>query len=198
MMFSVDVADVAYLSLGWEEVEDYVSELAERIYSVYQPNTLLAVMRGGVVVGVMLADRLGVRRVYTVNLRSYEKPKVRGALDIYQKPPIESISNKVVLVIDDIVDSGQSLSAVMQLIELKRAKEVRSSALLVKYHSKYIPDFYVKKVKGWVFYPWEVREACEEIYSKIGNVEEAEKILINGLGFSKKSVEQVLKQLKVE
>ncbi|MEM3651660.1 MAG: phosphoribosyltransferase family protein [Nitrososphaerales archaeon] len=197
-MLSVHVADVTYLSLGWDEVEDYVSELAERVYSVYQPNTLLAVMRGGAIVGVMLADRLGVRRVCTVNLRFYEKPEVRGVLDIYQKPPMECISNNVVLVIDDIVDTGQSLSAVMHLRALRRAKEVRSSALLVKEHSTYMPDFYIRKVEGWVFYPWEVREACEEIYSKICSINEAKKILINGLGFSQKAVEQVLGRLKVK
>lgn len=197
-MFSVHVADTTYLSLSWDEVEEYVSDLAERIRSVYQPDTILAVMKGGGVIGVLLADRLGVGRVYTANIRSYEKAMSRGELDIYQKPPKEPLSGKRVLVVDDIVDSGQSLSTVMQLTELCGASDARSATLLVKEHSPYIPDFYIKKVEGWVFYPWEVREACEEIYSKTGSIEIAEKILISDLKFSNKEVKRILEKLKVK
>lgn len=195
-MLTVNVADTTYLSFTWDEVEDYASELAEQIRKVYQPHTILAVIRGGAVVGVLLADRLGVGKIYTVNLRSYDKPEARGAVKIYQKPPVECISDRKVLIVDDIVDSGQSLSTVIQLIEQNRPEEVRSAALLVKEHSTYTPDFYVKKVKGWVFYPWEVREACEEIYSKTSNIKDAKKILIYDLGFSEKEVNRILEQIK--
>ncbi len=197
-MLSVDVADATYLSLSWGEFEEYASELAELVYSNYQPNTILAVMKGGAVVGALLADRLRIGRLYTVNIRSYLKAGSRGELDIYQKPPRGCVAGKRVLVVDDIVDSGQSLSTVMQLIQPNRPKEVRSAAMLVKEESTYIPDFYIKKVRGWVFYPWEVREACEEIYSKTKSVKNTEKILVADLKFSKKEVKRVLERLKVE
>mgnify|MGYP000679637245 CR=1 FL=1 len=191
-MLSVEVDGTTYLSLSWAEVEKYASDLAEHIHSSYKPDTLLAVMKGGAVVGVLVADRLRVGRIYTVNLRSYEKVGLRRGVEIYQKPPEECIEGKRVLIVDDIVDSGQSLSTVIQLTRELGAEEVRSATLLVKERSTYVPDYYLQRVRGWVFYPWEVREACEEIYAKIGNVEEAKKILTAGLGFPQREVDKIL------
>lgn len=191
-MLSVDVDGATYLSLSWAEVEGYASDLAERIHSTYQPATLLAVMKGGAVVGVLVADRLRFSRVYTVNVRSYEKVGLRSGVDVYQKPPKECLLGKRVLVVDDIVDSGKSLSTVIQVASRYGAKEVRSAALLVKEWSKHMPDFYLQKVRGWVFYPWEVREACEEIYGKTRSIERSKKILTTDLGFPQREIERVL------
>jgi len=189
---SVEVEGTTYLSLSWAEVEEYTSDLAERIHSTYKPDTLLAVMKGGAVIGVLVADRLSISRVYTVNLRSYEKVGLRGGVEVYQKPSKESIWAKRVLIVDDIVDSGQSLTTVIRLTREYGAKEVRSATLLIKESSEFIPDYYSHRVRGWVFYPWEVREACEEIYAKIGDVERAKKILTAGLGFPQREVDKIL------
>lgn len=195
-MLSIEVEGTTYHSLSWTEVEDYTSDLAEKIHIIYQPSTLLAVMKGGAVVGVLMADRLGVGRIYTVNVRSYVKVGARGKVEVYQEPPRECIEGKQILTVDDIVDSGQSLSTITQLIRRYGAKDVRSAVLLVKEESRYIPDFFVQKVKGWVFYPWEVREACEEIYAKTGSIEEAQKILTADLGFKRKQIRMVLAKVK--
>jgi len=191
-MLSVDVEGTTYLSLSWAEVEEYASDLAERIHGTYQLDTLLAVMKGGAVVGVLVADRLSVGKIYTVSLRSYMKVGLRGGVEVYQKPPKECIEGKRVLIVDDIVDSGQSLTTVIQLTREYGAKEVRSATLLIKESSECIPEYYSHKVRGWVFYPWEVREACEEIYAKIGDVERAKKILTAGLGFPQREVDRIL------
>jgi hypoxanthine phosphoribosyltransferase len=191
-MLSVEVEGATYLSLSWADVEEYASDLAERIHTSYQPDTLLAVMKGGAIVGVLVADRLGIGRVYTVNLRSYERVGLREGVEVYQKPPKECIGGKRVLIVDDIVDSGQSLTTVIQLAREYGAKDVRSATLLMKEGSMFMPDYYLRKVRGWVFYPWEVREACEEIYVKIGDVEKAKEILTAGLGFPQREVDKML------
>ena len=195
-MLSVEVGGTIYHSMSWAEVEEYASDLAEKIHHVYQPDTLLAVMKGGSIVGVLMADRLGVSRIYTVNMRSYEKVGLRGKVEMYQKPPRGCIEGKQILAVDDIVDSGQSLSTVIQLIRRYGAKDVRSAVLLVKEGSRYIPDFFTQKVKGWVFYPWEVREACEEIYAKTGSIEKAQKILTADLGFQRKQIKRTLAKVR--
>jgi len=195
-MLSVDLEGATYLSLSWAEVEGYASDMAERIHNSHQPDTLLAVMKGGAVIGVLVADRLSISKVYTVNLRSYEKVGLRRGVEVYQKPPKECIWGKRVLIVDDIVDSGQSLTTVVQLTREYGAKEVRSATLLVKEGTTYVPDYYLQKVRGWVFYPWEVREACEEIYAKICDVERAKEILSAGLGFPQREVDKMLAKVK--
>jgi len=191
-MLSVEVEGTTYLSLSWAEVEKYTSDLSEQIHSTYKLDTLLVVMKGGAVVGVLVADRLNISRIYTVSLRSYEKVGLRGGVEVYQKPPKECIEDKRVLIVDDIVDSGQSLTTVIQLTREYGAKDVRSATLLIKESAECIPDYYSHKVRGWVFYPWEVREACEEIYAKTSSVERAKKILTAGLGFPQREVERIL------
>jgi len=195
-MLSVEVEGTTYLSLSWAEVEGYASDLAEHINSTYKLDTLLAVMKGGAVVGVLVADRLSIGRIYTVSLKSYEKVGLRRDVEVYQKPPKECIEGKRVLIVDDIVDSGQSLTTVTQLTRKYGAKEVRSATLLIKESSECIPDYYSHRVRGWVFYPWEVREACEEIYAKVGSVERAKKILTADLGFPRREVDKILAKVR--
>ena len=63
-------------------------------------------------------------------------------IDLIDKP------KKDTLIVDDICDSGQTLSKYTQ----------DTAVLHLKPHSKVTPTYYVKKTKDWIVYPWEDKD----------------------------------------
>ncbi len=192
-MHSITISGSRYLSLSWSEVEECTSDLAESIKQAYIPESILAVLKGGAVIGALLADRLKISRLYTIGVRSYRHVASKGSIEVYQQPPEESISGRRVLVVDDIVDTGQTLTAIHSILKQYKPSILKTASLLLKEHSGYTPDYYVKTVQGWVFYPWELKEAAEEIQAKTQSPEEARKILATQLGFPGSEVDRALK-----
>jgi len=70
-------------------------------------------------------------------------------------------SNIRTLVVDDVVDSGDTLAAVHAHLLAKGvgADNLRFAVLHKKIHSKFEPNWYVDVVEGWVCYPWEVQDS---------------------------------------
>ncbi|MEM2753757.1 MAG: hypothetical protein QXY58_04465, partial [Nitrososphaerota archaeon] len=54
-----------YLTLSWSDIEVFIDKLAEQISSIYEPNMLIGILRGGAIVASMLSDVLDMREVYT-------------------------------------------------------------------------------------------------------------------------------------
>lgn len=66
-----------------------------------------------------------------------------------------------VLIVDDIVDTGDTFKAVQAHLVGGGAREdnLRFAALHKKPHSKFEPNWYVSVVGEWVHYPWEVGDS---------------------------------------
>lgn len=96
---------------------------------------LYAVPRGGLPLGVHLSHHLNIE---------YCK---------YEIPPMNSITH--LLVVDDIVDTGQSLLHCMYMLDQSKMKFV---SLFYKEHSKVKPFYYVEKTEDWIVFPWETYE----------------------------------------
>jgi len=78
------------------------------------------------------------------------------------------LGNVPIWVIDDIADTGETLEAIRQYVVDKcgvAEGNLRFATLHLKDHSKFIPNWYVDVVNGWVCYPWEASRAPESIES---------------------------------
>ena len=73
------------------------------------------------------------------------------------------ITDKTVLVCDDVADSGRSLIAVADHLRSKKPKEVRIATIHIKPHTKFSPDYYVGETEKWIIYPWERRETINDV-----------------------------------
>jgi len=67
----------------------------------------------------------------------------------------ESLADKRVLVVDDVSDSGRTLSMVVTLLE-RTGAEVRSVCLYTKPGTMLEPDFAWKSTDRWIDFPWSV------------------------------------------
>lgn len=154
-----------YLTLSWSDIEELIDRLAERISSIYEPNMLIGILRGGAIVASMLSDVLDMREVYTIGCRSYTGVGEREAVVIYQPLSLNSLWDKSVLIIDDVVDTGETMKHIVQYVRGFNPKNIKTATLHIKPHTSFIPDFYVENVNAWIVYPWSINEFVRNLVS---------------------------------
>ncbi len=132
--------------LSEQELSKGVDRIAAEITACYgrRPLTIVAVMTGSLVFLADLIRRLEMPiRVSLIQASSYRGGTSSGELSINDEIMLE-IHDRDVLVIDDIFDTGKTLSEIMRRLWLERPTSVRSVVLLRKTGCQLVndqPDF---------------------------------------------------------
>ena len=140
-----------------EEVDKRIREMAAEISKKYEGKTLhlICVLRGGAFFMCELAKRLTVPvTIDFMSVSSYgDGTESSGQIKIV-KDLDDSIEEREVLVVEDIIDSGRTLSRLMELLESRRPASLALCTLLdkperrvvevdVDYTGFQIPDLFV-------------------------------------------------------
>ena len=116
-------------------------------------DTLIPISRGGLSMGQMLGEFYGIRKVYAINTIGYEDTKKLDEVKVFHLPNLEG-SNRV-LIVDDIIDSGDTLIAVLDILKREYPEVIFFTASLF-YKSTAIvePTWWVKQPQGWIEFFW--------------------------------------------
>ena len=140
-----------------EDVDKKIREMAAKISKRYEGKTLhlICVLRGGVFFMCELAKRLTVPvTIDFMSVSSYgDGTESSGQIKIV-KDLDDSIEGKDVLVVEDIIDSGRTLSKLMELLDSRKPASLALCTLLdkperrvvevdVDYTGFQIPDLFV-------------------------------------------------------
>jgi hypoxanthine phosphoribosyltransferase len=148
--------------LSWARLERLSEELAGKVEkSGFNPECLVGIAVGGLVPLALLSRRLNVREVATITARSYSKTTQERETLIVSNTPEMDLRGKRVLLVDEIVDTGETLKAVVEILKNKyEVTELKTATLVVnKAHCLVFPDFSVLEVDRWVTFPWEAKIA---------------------------------------
>ena len=121
--------------LSEEEVDRRINEIGEQITKDYEGKTvhLLCVLKGGSFFMCELAKRISVPvSLDFMSVSSYGKDTKSSGVVKIVKDLDESIKGKDVLVVEDIVDSGRTLSYLMELLAAREPASLRLCTLLDK------------------------------------------------------------------
>lgn len=158
------MANENYVHLRWDDIERYCTQIHQCVkQSNKLPDVIIAVGRGGMIPARILSDLLGVRTVYMYNIKLYTGVNQRAA-----KPTVEVFSpyltGKHILLVDDIMDTGATIEAVIKDIQAKRPTTIRTVTLIAKRDAKVKPTFcgVTCEEKDWIIFPWEKGEADRE------------------------------------
>ncbi|MBI3836491.1 MAG: hypoxanthine phosphoribosyltransferase [Planctomycetia bacterium] len=121
--------------LSEEQIRRGVQRLASEIGGYYagRPLTIIGVLTGSMVLVADLIRRIDLPlRVGVIQARSYRGGATRpGPLQI-DDSMLPDIQGRDVLLVDDIFDTGQTLSALLQQMQAFGPRSVRSAVLLRK------------------------------------------------------------------
>jgi xanthine phosphoribosyltransferase len=135
--------------------EEFTQDI-ETLYQLsksYKPDIILAVARGGVTIGHFLSEKFKIRDLYTLNSIHYDDTKKLDTVEIFNIPKLPD--NAKVLVVDDIVDSGESLKEIMnKLQEMYPKTKFKTAAIFYKKTAIFRADFSIKETKEWIEFFW--------------------------------------------
>jgi hypoxanthine phosphoribosyltransferase len=170
--------------VSWEEIVDWSMHLADIIArDGYKPDIIVAVARGGYVPARLLCDFLGVENLLSVQSQHWTEAAKAEERAILKYPYVVDARGLRVLVVDDIVDTGETLMLARDHIrDSWKPLEVKTAALQwISPVAKFKPDYYYIEVKEWVWfqYPWTrledtyqfIKRMITETYKETGKTE---------------------------
>lgn len=151
------MSETVRVLLSEEEVDKKIAEVAEQISKDYHGEQvhLICVLKGGVFFTCELAKRLTVPvSMDFMSVSSYGMDTKSSGVVKIVKDLDEGIEGKNVLVVEDIIDSGRTLSYLLENLKNRRPKSLKLCTLLdkperrvvevkVDYTCFHIPDEFV-------------------------------------------------------
>jgi hypoxanthine phosphoribosyltransferase len=176
----LEVAKVRVKLVSWEEIVDWNMRLAKIIEdSGWKPDVIVAIARGGYVPARLLCDFLDITDLISVQSQHWVEAAIVAERAILRYPYKLDMSDKRVLIVDDIVDTGESLILAREYILREwRPKELRIAAMQwISPVAKIKPDYYLIEVKEWVWfqYPWTRLEDISQFMARIYREDERAK-----------------------
>lgn len=144
-MHEITVHDkVFYPFLSEEEIHKAVKNVAQEIYKKYTNETpiFIGVLNGVVMfISDFLKNYPGNCELAFVQMQSYQGTSSTGEVKKLMDLPAHLVENRHIVIMEDIVDTGNTLEALYQLLEDKNIKSVNIATLLFK------PEAYQKDLK---------------------------------------------------
>lgn len=156
--------------IDWDEVSRLCTLIADKIRDDgVGIGCILAVARGGMVPAMIIAEMLLVDDIDLIRARHYQGMRMDECVSIEFITPIQDIHEKIdrcrmegriMLVVDDIADTGLTIKAVVDALG-KGGKNndtiITVTTLYMKPRSVFKPDYYAEICRDdeWIVFPWE-------------------------------------------
>lgn len=140
------------MKLDWDTVYKDTLILANML-GKSKFSSVIAITRGGLIPAAIIARKLRLKVIDTVCLESYDGQR-RGEINLLKSSKQISVDKKGegVLIIDDLVDSGSTVSYLKDMYP-----KACFAVVYAKPKKKDIIDFYAVDVEQdtWIEFPWE-------------------------------------------
>jgi hypoxanthine phosphoribosyltransferase len=151
----VAVAEQVKTIVTWEDLDDLVGALADKVGADY--DVVLVITRGALVPAGMLAYRLGLRNILVAAVVFYDDAgQTAEQPTFFQFPADPLLHGKRVLVVDEVWDTGTTIAAVVERVEM--AGGLPTTAVLhykpARSRVALVPDHHVVATDDWVVYPF--------------------------------------------
>ncbi|MDQ4500828.1 phosphoribosyltransferase [Sinomonas sp. ASV322] len=142
--------------LSWPDFGTAARDLAaDVVASGFEPDVVVAIARGGLLLAGAVAYALGTKSCGALNVEFYTGIDERLPEPVVLPPLLDeaSVHAKRVLLVDDVSDSGRTLAKVVDLITAWGA-DVRTVCLYSKPRTILEPDFVWRRTDRWITFPW--------------------------------------------
>ena len=152
----------------WEEVRGLCHRLARLVEEAkIQPQAIIAILRGGAYAGLLLSHLLDVRDLYAIRVVTTVDDSIsaqRQEPRVVSRSDLRGLDGKVVLVVDDVTNTGATVRAALRAIEseVEPARLVSAALLFDTVDPGGGPalteppvELVAARVHAWVTFPWE-------------------------------------------
>jgi hypoxanthine phosphoribosyltransferase len=148
--------------LTWDDISSACTRLAEEVSDGSAFDVVVGIARGGLIPAVMIAHLLGLR-----DLRNLCLTRTAGDEINAPKQPVAAarvpdslgdLRGRFVLIIDDVVGSGETIGTAAALVRSLRPARIRTAVCVVNdgnWCGGQLPDHVAIRSRRWVVFPWE-------------------------------------------
>ncbi len=167
--------------LDFDDIYNYAYQTSLKIKeSGWIPDAIVGIARGGWVHARIQCDLLGVKELYSVKVSHWGVTATKDGKASLTCPLTADIRGRRVLVVDDITDTGDSLTMAADHVKSCGPSEVRSATLMHIAGSKFVPDYYgVEITWAWEIFPWNYFEDFTNLISQIFKGEKTTRLTIS-------------------
>ena len=142
--------------MTWDDLGVAARTLAEQVADGgYEPDIILGIARGGLLVAGALSYALGVKNTYTMNVEFYTgvDERLDAPMILPPVPDLVDLGEARLLIADDVADTGRTLALVQEFCAGKVA-EVRCAVLYEKSPSIVKCEYLWRRTDRWIVFPW--------------------------------------------
>jgi hypothetical protein len=147
------------LQISWEKFGELCRVLALGA-ARYQPEAVVGIARGGWLPATVLACMLRCD-LYPMRLSRRERGRVVHDTPLILLPPPAQVAGRRVLLLDDIADTGVTLSLGLRTLKRAGVAEVRTAALVAHSWAAPQPDIVGLATDAFAITPWD-REVVQD------------------------------------
>lgn len=139
--------DIEKILISEEEIEEIVTSIAKKISEDYKDKKLLllCILKGSVVFMGDLMKHISIPvQIDFMKVSSYGSGTTSGVLKVSLDLKRTDLDTMDILIIEDIIDSGKTLSSLTKYLTERGAKSVRSCTFLDKPSRReveFVPDY---------------------------------------------------------
>ncbi len=150
-MKQTDSAKARYQKIypvSWEQLHRDARALAWRLVELGSWKGIIAITRGGLVPAAVIARELEIRLIDTVCMASYDRQS-QGKLKVLKRVKTDGQNW---LLIDDLVDTGQTAKAVRTMLP-----QAHFATVYAKPAGRPVVDTFITEVSQdtWILFPWD-------------------------------------------
>ena len=144
---------------GFDEFDKDVRKISTQIRDEFSPDAIVGIARGGLSFAHAISNALLLRTIFSINSIHYNENQKLDTIEVFNIPDLTKF--RKILLVDDIVDSGESLAEIIKILKRKFPETTFKTAVIF-YKSRALvkPDFKINKTDEWINFFWENYE-CE-------------------------------------
>jgi xanthine phosphoribosyltransferase len=142
--------------VSWDQFHRDSRALAWRLHEAGPFDAVVAITRGGLVPAAIVARELNVRMIDTVCVASYGGDRKQSELTLVKTiaPEVKALRDqgRRVLIVDDLVDTGQTARVVRELLP-----KAHFATVYAKPMGRPLVDTFITEVSRdtWIYFPWD-------------------------------------------
>jgi hypothetical protein len=139
--------------ITWGEFHEMCKNLAEKI-SKTDFDVIIGIARAGLYPATLIAGMLR-KEIYPIRITRRENDQVKHKKPVWKVDVPDVVAGKEVIVIDEIADSGETLSLVSRRLKRKHASRVETAILVTHSWAKPRPNYYIVNSDELIIFPWD-------------------------------------------
>jgi len=139
--------------ISWDEFHEMCKSLVEEI-SKNDFDIIVGITRAGMYPATLVAEMLR-KEIYPIRITRRENDQIKHKKPVWITDMPDGVKGKNILIVDEIVDSGETLSLVKERARAKSAKGVKTAALITHSWANPKPDYFVLESDKLIIFPWD-------------------------------------------